>query len=155
MLRVPLDPDTLEIYTTPFWPAVQYRKTLSNSDLNHGADIWSDFNQTLRVVEKFVNFNCDSAWYQEGVGSNAQLEKYLRCLPVHTPGVWESDLTDLWKYSIISNNYYQFWNKMRNEKQLKNLPYFNKSTLEEMLEKKEESLNYWIKKLLAQEELVR
>jgi len=44
---------------------------------------------------------------------------------------------------------------MRNEKQLKNLPYFNKSTLEEMLEKKEESLNYWIKKLLAQEELMR
>lgn len=43
---------------------------------------------------------------------------------------------------------------MRNEEQLKNLPYFNKSTLEEILEKKGENLNYWVKKLLAQGELV-
>lgn len=43
---------------------------------------------------------------------------------------------------------------MRNEEQFKNLPYFNKSTLEEILEKKGENLNYWVKKLLAQGELV-
>jgi len=43
---------------------------------------------------------------------------------------------------------------MRSEEQLKNLPYFNKSTLEEVLEKSGENLNYWVKKLLAKEELV-
>lgn len=43
---------------------------------------------------------------------------------------------------------------MKSEEQLKKLPYFNKSTLEEILEKKGENLNYWVKKLLAQGELL-
>lgn len=43
---------------------------------------------------------------------------------------------------------------MKGEEQLKNLPYLNKSTLEDVLEKRGENLNYWVKKLLAQGELV-
>lgn len=40
------------------------------------------------------------------------------------------------------------------EGQLKNLPYLNKATLAEILEKKGENLNYWVKKLLAQGDLI-
>lgn len=37
---------------------------------------------------------------------------------------------------------------------LKNLPYFNKSTLGEVLNKSGENLNYWIKKFIRQGELI-
>ena len=37
---------------------------------------------------------------------------------------------------------------------LRNLPYFNKSTLGEILDKSEENLNYWVKKMIKQGDLV-
>lgn len=40
------------------------------------------------------------------------------------------------------------------EELLKNLPYFNKATLAEILEKKGENLNYWVKKLLVEGDLI-
>ena len=40
------------------------------------------------------------------------------------------------------------------EEAFKNLPYFNKLTLEEIIGRKKESLNYWVKKLLRQGEII-
>jgi len=44
-------------------------------------------------------------------------------------------------------------NLVLSEEAFKTLPYFNKSTLEEIIGKRGESLNYWVKKLLRQGEL--
>jgi predicted transcriptional regulator of viral defense system len=40
------------------------------------------------------------------------------------------------------------------EEAFKNLPYFNKLTLEEIIGRKKESLNYWVKKLLREGEII-